>query len=158
VRNRYIVLLGICALGAGIAFGNYFAHWRLEPALALARSAYGMGFADYIDVQHYEGTPEAYEAALTQYIQELNGNAKWPYDITPTSLLAFDQTLAYVRLSESQAKRGATQDAARSLASAEASCARFHFKGCDEASVLAIVKRLDERHGLKSRDCEARGR
>src|SRR5258708_7998353 len=158
MRTRYVVLIGVGALCAGVALGDLFARWELKPALVLAHRAYSLAFVDYVDVQHYEGTPEAYEAGLTDYIHELSGSAKWKYDFSPASLIAFEQTLAYARLSESQAQRGATQESARSLASAVASCSQFHSKGCSEAEILAIVKRLDERHGLKSTQCESHGR
>jgi len=158
MHPRYVVLIGIGALCAGVALGDLFVRWELKPFLMLARSAYNMAFVDYVDVQHYEGTPEAYEAALTEYLRELSAGAKWRDDMSPASLIAYDQALTYVRLSQSQAQRGAAQESARSLASAVAFCAHFHSKGCTEDELLAIVKRIDERRAQKSKDCEAHGR
>jgi hypothetical protein len=158
MRTLYVALIGVGTLCAGVALGELLARRQLKPYLTLAHMSYGAAYSAYVDVQHFEGTPEAYEAAMMDHIRELKTSANWPTDSYPASLIAFDQVLTYARLSVSQAQRGATQESARSLESAVASCSEFHAKGCTGADILAMVKRLDERHAQKCKVDEPHGR
>ncbi len=158
MRTRYVLLLSGGTLCAGVALGALLARHALKAYLMMAHLAYGAGFSAYIDVQHFKGTPAAYEAALTDHLHELDTSAQWPTDAYPKNLIAFDRVITYARMSDSQARRGANQESARSLETAAAICQQLNWKSCSGPEILALVKRFDEHYGLKSSDTEPHAR
>ena len=84
MRNLYVVLIAVGTLGAGVALGELLARRQLSPYLSLAHDMYASSFNDYVDIQHFKGTAEDYEAALTDHLSELEASAKWPIYPSPT--------------------------------------------------------------------------
>ena len=149
MRTRYVVLLGLAAFCAGVVAGEFRARHVFKPYLEIAQIAYGAALSEYVDVQHQDGTPEAYEASLRDFLHGLDVSDSWPMEPYPRRFQSFDRLLTYTRLARSQAARGATEESQRSMQAAIAACNLGKWKACTEEHLQAMVKELDERHAKR---------
>jgi hypothetical protein len=149
MKPRLVIPLLVLALGAGVVVGELHAHYVFKRYTWLAHIVYGAGFAAYVNVQGVEGTPEAYEASLKEFLRSLDASDKWPEDMYPPRYHAFDRIMTYARLAESQAKRGATSESEESMQAALNECHALGWKTCSGPEIQAVQKRLDARYAAK---------
>ena len=99
-----------------------------------------------------------YEAALTDRINWLRVRKAKPSVWLSEHENLLDQAFTYVRLSQSQASRGATQESMRSLDSAVAVCTQLQMKACTAEKLVDAVKFLDDRQRSRCKSSEDNGR
>jgi len=141
-----VLWIAVGALVVGAIVGAIGERLRLRAAIQFApilEFCRVGAFSGYVQGQKQYGTPEAYEQALKDLLHDLEDRNRSSSDLFPHDMRLFDEALAYARLSEVQALRGATQDSAQSLHSAEALCPAVKWKNCSGDKILEFVRRLD---------------
>jgi hypothetical protein len=137
------------AVGAVIA-GGLLGFGVSEQLLRNRLGAYEMANIDhlstYVMIQRFQGTPEAYEAALRNFLAALDERERagaGPF--SSVQILAVDRALTYVRLALLAAERSDLNAAARYRSEAEALCPQMGWKSCSAEEMTEAVRRLDER-------------
>jgi len=101
-------------------------------------------FSTYVMIQRFEGTPQAYEAALNDLLAALDQRERSGSPFAPERILFVDRALTYTRLALIATSRGDAEAAAKYRSSAEALCPKVEWKTCSTDELAKLVQRLDE--------------
>jgi hypothetical protein len=98
----------------------------------------------YVMVQRFEGTPQAYEAALRDLLAALDVRERAGPGPFSMHLVPVDKALAYTRLALLAAERNDFDAAAKYRSQSEALCPQLRWKSCSADEMAEVVRRLDE--------------
>jgi hypothetical protein len=134
--------LGTFVAGALLGFGvsNMFYHAKLM-AYEMIDIEY---ISNYVTIQHYEGTPQAYEIALRDYLSALNIRERAGPGPFSENALWVDRAMTYARLALLAADRKDLSAASTYRSQAEAQCPHLGWKSCSADEITKLVRRLDE--------------
>ncbi len=151
MRKLTVVAIALVAFIAGAFLGAFgmreLCRWTLV--------SYDMANIDHlstlVSIQRFQGTPEAYEAALHNFLialderERAHRSALIRNDILFSSEMVYaDRTFAYIRLSLLAAQRGRVDEAAKYQTLAMAACPHAYWKTCTWDNLSRLVQMVDE--------------
>ena len=150
MRKVTAALIALVTFFAGGVLGAYFMRELCRMTLLSYDMANVDHLASYIKVQRYAGTPEAYEAALHDYLIVLDQRERVKHSplfrndsLFSGNIERVDRVLTYVRLSVLAAQRGLVDEAAKYQKQAVAACPQSQWKSCGWERLSALVQKLD---------------
>jgi len=110
--------------------------------------AYDMVDTEYmatrVEIQRSQGTPEAYEKALHEYLAALARRERAGPGFL-SQFIPVDRAMTYARLGLLAADRHDLAAAAKYRSQAEALCPKMGWKSCSADQITQVVQRIDER-------------
>jgi hypothetical protein len=145
VRKLTAIALAIAALIIGGLLGYVVSREFFRMKLTAYELANIDNLSTYVMTQRFQGTPEAYEAALRDLLVALDERERaGPGPLSSGGIVSVDKALTYVRLALLATERNDLDAAAKYRAQAEAMCARARWKSCSWDEMTELVRGLDE--------------
>ena len=143
-RTASAIALGTFVAGLLLGFGG--SHMIYKAKLMAYEMIDIEYMATYVTIQQYQGTPQAYETALRDYLAALDQReraGRGPF----SQAIPLDRAMTYARLALLAAERNDLSAATKYRTQAEALCPQLAWKSCSADEMTAVVRRLDE-HSL----------
>ena len=140
------VAMGALALGgvAGFLLAQQYSRYT-RMALDSADVA---RMSTYLMVEQSQGSPQAYETALRDYLVSLDRRDRAGPGFFSRQVAAGDRVLTYMRLSLLAAQRNESDAAALYQSKAELWCRQTGWKSCSPDKLTWLVGRLDQQNPL----------
>ncbi len=135
------IALGAFLVGILLGFGG--SHWIYKAKLMAYEMIDTEYMATYLEIQRYQGTPQAYERALSDYLEALDRREHAGQGFL-SQTIPLEKAMTYARLALVAADRNDPTAAAKYRSQAEALCPRIGWKVCSADQITKLVQRLDE--------------
>ena len=150
------IVIAVVAFIAGSMLGFSVSRELAQAKLTAYEMANVDHFSTYVMIQRFEGTPEAYEAALKDLLSALDQREHSGSPFLPPRIIFLDRALTYARLALLATARGDVETPARYRSQAEALCPKVEWKTCSADEFTRLVQRLDTR-SMWNPDHESKG-
>ena len=136
-----VTVLGAFITGGLLGFVISREFYRIKLTAYEAASIDHM--SQYVMIQRFQGTPQAYEASLRDLLVVLDERERAGPGLF-SGFVPVDKALTYIRLSLLASDRNDADAAARYRTEAEILCPRTGWKSCSADQMTKLVRRLDE--------------
>jgi hypothetical protein len=150
MKKRTATAIAIATFVVGGLAGFSISYATLRAKLTVYEVADVDQMSTYLLVQRFQGTPQAYEAAVRDYLAALEVRERAGPGLL-SNVAPVDKALAYSRLALIAAERNDLASAAKYRAQAEAECPKIGWKSCSADEIATVVRRIDEQIGWNSK-------
>jgi hypothetical protein len=150
MRKVTAVALAIGAFIAGGLLGYFVSRQLFLLSLAPYQMANIDHMSTYVMIQRFQGTPQAYETALRDFLVALDAQDRNGSGLISQNITAVDRAMTYARLGLVAEERNDASSAARYRSQAEALCPQMGWKSCSSDEITRAVRLVDEHSMWKS--------
>jgi hypothetical protein len=150
MRKVTATALAIGAFIAGGLLGYVFSRQLFRISLAPYQMANIDHMATYVMIQRFQGTPQAYETALRDFLVALDAQDRAGPGLFSQNLTVVDRAMTYARLALIAAERNDPSSAAKYRSQAEALCPQIGWKSCSADEITRVVRLVDDRSMWKA--------
>jgi len=150
MRKVTATALAIGAFIAGGLLGYVFSRQLFRISLAPYQMANIDHMAMYVMIQRFQGTPQAYETALRDFLVALDAQDRTGPGLFSQNLTVVDRAMTYARLALIAAERNDPSSAAKYRSQAEALCPQIGWKSCSADEITRVVRLVDDRSMWKA--------
>ena len=135
------IALGTFIAGVLLGFGG--SHMIYKAKLMAYEMIDTEYMATYVEIQHYQGTPQTYESALRDYLEALERRERAGRGFL-SQAIPVSKAMTYARLALLAAERNDLSAASKYRSQAEALCPEIGWKSCSADVITRLVQRVDE--------------